>query len=69
MRITSKICRYCSAGLNKDSVGLNKKLFEADSKRGYYLCLSCMSECLECNIEDLKDKIAEFKAEGCKLFS
>lgn len=68
MRAT-KTCQYCDKALSKDEVGLSRKLFEAESKRGKLTCLPCMAEILEVSEEDLRDKIEEFKAAGCKLFS
>ena len=56
-----KICRYCEAALDRNEIGLNKKLFD--------MCLSCMAEYLECSEEELREKIEDFKKEGCKLFS
>lgn len=64
-----KKCRYCDADIPKGGVGLNKKLFESDSKIGLFMCLPCMASLLECTVEDLLEKIAAFKANGCKLFS
>ena len=61
-------CRYCNVELSKDACGLNKKLFENDSKRKLFMCLSCMADILGCSVSDLIDKIEEFKREGCKLF-
>ena len=64
-----KICRYCEAALDRNEIGLNKKMFEVDAKRGFYMCLSCKAEYLECSEEELREKIEDFKKEGCKLFS
>lgn len=64
-----KKCRYCGAELDKDSVGLNKKLFEADTKKNLYACLPCLGDILECTEEDLRAKIEDLKNEGCKLFA
>ena len=63
-----KECQYCYSELSRDEIGLNKKLFDAETKRGKYSCVQCMSEILEVSIDDLYAKIEEFKAEGCKLF-
>ena len=63
-----KECQYCYAGLSRDEVGLNKKIFESDAKRGKFSCLTCMSEILETTVEELNEKIQEFKTQGCKLF-
>lgn len=62
-------CKLCDRLLTKDEQGLNKKLLENDVKRGLWRCLSCMAEYLECEEDELKEKIEEFKAGGCKLFS
>lgn len=64
-----KKCRYCGAELDKDSVGLNKKLFEDDTKKKLFVCLACMAEILECEEKDLREKIEDFKSEGCRLFA
>lgn len=64
-----KKCRYCELNLDRNIIGLNKKLFEDDSKRNLFMCLACMAEYLECSEDDLLEKIEEFKREGCKLFS
>lgn len=66
---TEKRCRYCEALLERNVVGLNKKLFEENTKINHYMCFSCMAEYLECSEEDLREKVEEFKREGCKLFS
>ena len=62
-------CRLCDRPLTKDEQGLNQKILENDTQNGFWRCLPCMAEYLECDEEELRDKIEEFKAEGCKLFS
>ena len=60
-------CVSCSRkDLSKDTVGINKKLLGKDIKSFY--CLDCLAEFLDCTVEDLLDKIEEFKEEGCTLF-
>lgn len=61
-----KNCCECGCNLKKDEVALTLKLLGTDSEDLY--CLSCLSEYLECNTEDLKIKIQEFKEQGCTLF-
>jgi hypothetical protein len=63
-----KTCQYCQKALSRDEIGLSKKLFEPETKRSKFTCLSCMAEILEVTIDDLLAKIEEFKAAGCKLF-
>lgn len=50
----------------KDTIGINKKLLGTDIENFY--CMECLAEYLECTVDELLDKIEEFKAEGCKLF-
>lgn len=60
-------CIVCGReGLDKDTVGLNKKLLSKNITEFY--CLDCFAEYLDCTVEDLQDKIEEFKEEGCTLF-
>lgn len=62
------VCSICGRGLLKDEQGLNKKILDGDVKRGIWRCLSCMAEYLECEEDDLEERIEEFKEQGCKLF-
>lgn len=52
--------------LDKNTIGLNKKLLGKDITNFY--CIDCLANYLGCTVEDLKDKIEEFKDEGCILF-
>lgn len=52
--------------LDKNTVGINKKLLGMNVENFY--CLECLANYLECTVEELLDKIEEFKEEGCKLF-
>lgn len=61
-------CLACGkANLNKDTIGINKKMLGTDIKSFY--CMDCLADYLECTVDDLVEKIEEFKDEGCKLFS
>ena len=64
-----KICRYCEAALDRNEIGLNKKLFEVDAKHGFYMCLSCMAEYLECSEEELREKIEENPSKPVSLIT
>ncbi len=60
-------CYVCGKqDLSKDEIGITKKLIDKNTKVFY--CLSCLAESLEVTEEELKDKIEEFKDEGCTLF-
>ena len=60
-------CVICGkTSLDKNTVGINKKLFGTDIINFY--CIDCLAEYLDCTVEELLDKIEEFKEEGCPLF-
>jgi hypothetical protein len=56
----------CSNKLKKDHIALNKKLLGRNIDK--YLCLDCLADFLNCTVDDLLIKIAEFKEEDCMLF-
>ena len=53
-------------GLSKDEVGINLKLIGEDTQNFY--CLDCLANILDVSVQDILDKIEEFKEEGCTLF-
>lgn len=60
-------CVICGSEIKKKNViGINKKLLGTDIINFY--CMDCLADYLEVTVEDLNDKIEEFKDEGCKLF-
>lgn len=60
-------CVICGkSSLNKDTVGINKKLL-GEAIDNYY-CMDCLADYLGCTVQELLDKIEEFKEEGCRLF-
>lgn len=60
-------CLACrKTPLDKDTIGINKKMLGTDVKSFY--CMNCLADYLGCTIEELLDKIEEFKDEGCTLF-
>ena len=52
--------------LEKNTIGIKKKLL-GESIDSFY-CMDCLAEYLGCTVQELLDKIEEFKEEGCKLF-
>lgn len=52
--------------LDKNNIGINKKLLGENIESFY--CMDCLAEYLGCTVQELLDKIEEFKEEGCKLF-
>ena len=59
-------CEYCDKALHKEEIALNKKLISSKTKQ--FLCFDCLSIHLETTVAELKEKIEEFKEEGCTLF-
>lgn len=53
--------------LDKDTIGINKKLLGENIDSFY--CMDCLAYFLDVTVEDLLDKIEEFKEEGCTLFN
>lgn len=65
--MNGKVCYVCNKeNLNKNEIGLTKKLLSRNAKM--YYCLDCLAEYLEVDIEFLLEKIEEFKDQGCELF-
>lgn len=64
MRIDCVICGQTD--LDKDTIGINKKLLGIDIVNFY--CMECLADYLGCTVDELLDKIEEFKEEGCTLF-
>lgn len=61
-----QMCVSCGKELLKNEIGINKKLLGENT--GAFYCIDCLSDYLEVSVQDIKDKIEEFKEQGCKLF-
>ncbi len=60
-------CVSCfKSDLDKNTVGINKKLL--GEKITDFFCIDCLASYLNVTVEDILDKIEEFKDEGCTLF-
>lgn len=60
-------CIGCSKDLlEKDTIALNRKLLGRNIDKFY--CLECLANYLEVTIEELNEKLEEFKDQGCTLF-
>jgi biotin operon repressor len=60
-------CYICGKGnLTRNEIGLNKKLIGQDIKK--FHCLQCLADYLEVSVEELEERIVEFKDAGCSLF-
>ena len=60
-------CYLCDKEIEKNEVGLSKKLLGRNTTR--YYCISCLADYLDISADDLLTKIEEFKEQGCRLFS
>ncbi len=66
-KATAPSCISCGKkDLSKDEVGINLKLIGRDIQNFY--CLDCLASVFEVSVQDILDKIEEFKEEGCTLF-
>jgi uncharacterized protein YlaI len=64
----SSNCFVCGKkDLKKDTVALNKKLF--NKKIDKFQCMDCLADYFGVTVSELEDKIEEFKEQGCALFS
>lgn len=60
-------CIICNKKIEEKNVlGINKKLLGEDIINFY--CMECLADYLDVTVDDLNEKIDEFKDEGCKLF-
>lgn len=68
MRKVKKIsCVSCGKeALEKNEIGINKKLLGTHIDTFY--CMDCLADYLGVSVEDILEKIEEFKDQGCKLF-
>ena len=68
MRKKNKVnCVSCGKeALGKNEIGINQKLL-GEQVSAYY-CLDCLADYIGVSIEDIINKIEEFKEQGCKLF-
>ena len=64
-RIKYGTCQMCNSLLIRDEYALSIKLFGENSSK---FCLSCISQQLNVTVNDLKEKIEDYKSDGCELF-
>lgn len=67
LKVKSIACVSCGKEpLAKNEIGINQKLL-GDQITTYY-CMDCLADYLEVSVQDILDKVEEFKEQGCKLF-
>lgn len=60
-------CYICGKkGLPRNEIGLNQKFISRNVVKLH--CLQCLADYLDISVEDLTEKIQEFKDAGCMLF-
>jgi hypothetical protein len=60
-------CYICGKkNLTRNEIGLNKKLIGQDVKK--FHCLQCLADYLELSVDELEERIQEFKDAGCTMF-
>jgi hypothetical protein len=60
-------CFICGKrDLSRNEIGLNKKLIGKDVQK--FHCLSCLAEYLGVTVDELQERIQDFKDSGCILF-
>lgn len=63
----NKSCVACSkSAIEKDVIALNKKLLGRSIDK--FFCMNCLADYLSITVDELLDKIEEFKDQGCTLF-
>ena len=60
-------CVRCGALLTKDDIGLTRKMVNRGAKDCF--CLPCLAEHFQVSQQVLREKIREFRAMGCTLFT
>lgn len=58
-------CVQCRKDLSKDEYGLSIKLLGEDASK---VCICCLAEEFGITVDDLLDKIEEYRSGGCILF-
>ena len=67
-KLKKQNCAFCAKEITtRNDLGINIKLLGESTKS--YHCLDCLAEYFECTVQDIIDKIEEFKSDGCELFS
>lgn len=63
-RVDCFICK--KKDLTRNEISLNAKLIGQDVEK--FHCFECLAEYLEVSVDDLFERIQEFKDSGCVLF-
>ena len=59
-------CKQCGKLLSRDEIGLHKKMVNRGATE--YFCLHCLAAYFGASPDYLKEKIEQFRKDGCTLF-
>ena len=59
-------CKQCGKPLSRDEIGLHKKMVNRGATE--YFCLHCLAAYFGASEDLLKEKIEQFRKDGCTLF-
>lgn len=59
-------CFQCKKVLSYNEIGAYKKFVNRNSRE--FLCKQCLAEKLGISVQDIDEKIEQFKKQGCTLF-
>lgn len=59
-------CMQCGKQLTYNEIGAHKKFINRGSRE--FLCKVCLAAKLDITVEDIDEKIEQFKRQGCTLF-
>ena len=63
----NQVCCSCrKEPLSRDEIGICKKLLGTKTRN--FFCIDCLASYLDTTVDELLERIEEFKEEGCKLF-
>ncbi len=60
-------CKKCGKTLSYNEIGIHKKMLGRGAVE--YFCYDCLAEYLEVTVDQLKESIKVYKAQGCLLFN
>lgn len=63
-----KICCDCGKSLARNEIALSRKLLDLAPDSEELYCLPCLARYFDCSENYLKNKIQEFKEQGCTMF-
>ena len=61
------LCDRCGRPLHPDEIAVTKKLVNRGATR--FLCVACLARRFEVSPEEIRERIAYFRATGCTLFA